>query len=554
MKGGSVCSNSTIQTIGDESDSTKFQAYTYSATSVSGMDCGFFIEVSTLPGSKTVPEPSDGKPRNDIFVNITGSGIEAKATEFNVQDMMFAGSAASEVSNYRDANDKKIDSVLQGKIDEGGPIEAIDAVLGKENYKIIIFDVSGNKEYVKRGQSFDENNFLLPGLSSPTQAPKAPTTEKEDAALPTVEPENSEHQFYELSALVGTDKEGSIDVLKFHGPVKMNAAPQQNTSQINLDDGEILNKDSLARVLCRPILEKLGTNEKTKEMFNLSSSLLQAAQNDFKTKTEREQASADNLNKAKGELLAAISKLKKLNIAGIDNLEDVNKSIDRYIELEKFIEQDTIPQTFNGHILSKAILSKYESPDGLDRQKLYNLCKAITSNINGLLGYLSSISSIIEEDGDVEIIENIISKDGHKRNVNTQKRTEKQQFMNNVSKYLFSAKKIPLLTGDVTYTSSFNSAKQTARSTMSGLRRGVDTSVQGIGEGVGKAKNSFSKRVGKASNSIGSFFKGLSKKNQTEGPEGPEEPTVGGKRKTRKNKARKTRRKVQRKRRQSKKH
>jgi len=269
MKGGSVCSNSTIQTIGDESDSTKFQAYTYSATSVSGMDCGFFIEVSTLPGSKTVPEPSDGKPRNDIFVNITGSGIEAKATEFNVQDMMFAGSAASEVSNYRDANDKKIDSVLQGKIDKGGPIEAIDAVLGKENYKIIIFDVSGNKEYVKRGQSFDENNFLLPGLSSPTQAPQAPTTEKEDAALPTVESENSQHNFYELTALVGTDKEGSIDVLKFHG-VGMRVKPSGEVTENTIKNGEILNKDSLTRVLCVPIQTVLQTRDETKEQFNRS--------------------------------------------------------------------------------------------------------------------------------------------------------------------------------------------------------------------------------------------------------------------------------------------
>ena len=132
MKGGSVCSNSTIEA---DNGQTKFQAYTYSAASVAGMDCGFFIQVNKLPDSKPVTSPSDGKPRNDIFVNISGSGKEAKATEFNVQDMFIGGSAASEVSSYRDAIDSKIDAVLQRNKDQGNPIEVIDKVLkGKENY------------------------------------------------------------------------------------------------------------------------------------------------------------------------------------------------------------------------------------------------------------------------------------------------------------------------------------------------------------------------------------------------------------------------------------
>ena len=88
-------------------------------------------------------------------------------------------------------------------------------------------------------------------------------------------------------------------------------------------------------------------------------------------------------------------------------MEDVKRSIDNYKALETPIKNDTIPQKFEGHPLSNAILTKYQSPDGLDRQKLYNLCKAITININGLLGTLKNIIKISDEDGDIEIIEKV---------------------------------------------------------------------------------------------------------------------------------------------------
>ena len=535
MKGGSVCSNSTIVA---DNDRTQFQAYTYSATSIMGMDCGFFIQINRLPDIER--NPGEGNivqmllqshlTRNDVFVNITGSGATAKATNFNLQDMSIGGSAAEEVKDYRDREGKKLDEVLQDKIRdgtfEGGPIEVCDEVLGKNNYQIIIFDSDAREGYVKRPQKYDkdnkEDNSTSESIQQKQTEAQSPTDESESTTWIT----SSDEEFI-IQQKIKTDNINGVEVLKLVSVSDINGKLPEE------EGNEILNKDNISKVLCNKIAEKLNNNKDTKKTFQMSDSEVIALQNDFKTKKEREQASYENLNTVKRKLLEAIEKLNNLKIKGIENLGDVITSINNYISLKDPIKKHDIPQTFSSHPLQSAILSKYESPDGLDIQKLYNFCKAITNNINGILGNLTNVSEITAEDGDIEI---------HMKDNKTI--IEKEKFMVSISKYLFSKKKIPLLKEDVGYKSTMESTKQMARSAMSGLRRGFSMSSM-FNNGLNKAK--------KMAQSTG--FSRKKTPDASAAQSNLNNPiTTGGKRKTRKIKARKTRRKVQKKRRQSKKH
>jgi hypothetical protein len=427
----------------------------------------------------------------------------------------------------------------------------------------------------KEGSEYRKVESALPQAST--------TTENEDAADTSVESENSKHQFYKLSALVGTDKEGSIDVLKFHGPVEMNAVPLQNMSQIDLDDSKILNKDSLARVLCRPILEKLGTAEETKEMFNLSDNSRKLkemkkkqADEDNTRGTKHLQAKKDALKASLDALLGKKEKEEKEghkerithftkknsdNKFGFELLEDkrLQDSITNYETIKTNLEESNpvlqdLPDDLSLKIYEK--LNGSDKPMVLEGDTLYKFYDAIQRKVDGLNNVLKKVNHFKQDEEGTMVVEQSL-------NFNTPTKTlplsdsvlnEKER-----KKYYFNASSLEGF-GKISDLSVKERASDLARNTSilrRKFRQGVEnTSIQGIGKAASKAA---SKGVGKAKGFM-SYFSSTKKKLDgsaevpAEGTAAPANTTGGGKRKTRKNKARKTRRKVQRKRRQSKKH
>ena len=548
MKGGSVCSNSTIEA---DNGKTKFQAYTYSAASVAGMDCGFFIQVNKLPGSKPVTSPSDGKPRNDIFVNISGSGKEAKATDFNVQDMFIGGSAASEVSSYRDASDNKIDSVLQGKIAIGGPIEVIDKVLeGKENYQIIIFDSDGNKEYLERGHPYNENNKKEPkNEEEPASAPE-PVDETPEA------PESApvERKYYHLTALVGTDKVGSVDVLKLKKD-EVNLAPAGESPQFTPED-PVINKDNFSKIVCEQMKSTLKGSPAVEKQFNISESLVKAENMETDVNREREEASEANLEKAMGELKGLIGELEtKDKYLGIsENFRDFAGSIDHYKSLKGIGKYNVLGSMEPG--MANAINKKYGVPDeelqyGMDDEKRYNFYLAVSNNLKKLVNLLNHVAKPItkSEGGELEIEMNrIIEGDTMNSKYNRPYKMDYFTFHKKIIPYEFTASKIPVFKQSSNYTGVRDYLGQKSRKFSSSVRKRYNNM------NIGNSTRKLYKGTTNALSSGLKSFEGAVKNSPLFRSKKTEPDQMGGKRKTRKIKARKTRRNVQRKRRQSKKH
>jgi len=537
MKGGELC-----KTTIDLPSVPKFETYRWGGNFMFG-SCGFFVQMT-----------SNEEINRDIFITVDESG---NATKVETQ-----GSAL---------NEEKKSTSYDDKIKIAGTTGGLKVILEKLGYPRIIGqegkDGAENVVVEKGGYHFDE-----PAGAS--------TTEKEDAAADTtVESENSEHQFYELSALVGTDKEGSIDVLKFHGPVKMNAAPQQNTSQINLDDGEILNKESLARVLCRPILEKLGTAKETKEMFNLSDNSRKLKEMKIEEKSIVENRGTKHLQAKKDALKASLdgllehkkrittfTKSESKNKFGFERLEDsqFQDSIKNYETIKTNLENSTpvlqdlpdplpvqIYKMINGGD-APIVLYENKNVPKLEGDALYKFCDAIQRKVDGLNNVLNKVHHFKQDvEGNFMVAENVtLAFDTKTLPLSESVLNEKER-----KKYYFNASSLKGF-GKISDLSVKERASDLARNTSilgRKLRQGVEnTSIQGIGKGIGKAA---SKGVGKAKGFM-SYFTNTKKKLDGPAPAAAavEAPTVGGKRKTRKNKARKTRRKVQRKRRQSKKH
>ena len=220
--------------------------------------------------------------------------------------MTGVGTTDPEVSKTPEGG-KKIDAELQDKIRDGtftgSPIEVCDSVLGENNYQIIIFDSDGKKDYVTRRTIYGPDNKFL------KMADTAKLIDEEATKIASTEVNTNElkHKIYTIKTEVATDIEGGVGVLKLiDGPTINEELKNEEETKGKLLNGEILNKDQLSKVLCNKISNELSKESEIKEQFELSSSLLQAAKNDFKTKTEREQASSENLNKAKSDLLEAI--------------------------------------------------------------------------------------------------------------------------------------------------------------------------------------------------------------------------------------------------------
>ena len=185
----------------------------------------------------------------------------------------------------------------------------------------------------------------------------------------------------------------------------------------------------------------------------------------------------------------------------------------------------------------------------LEGDALYKFCDAIQKKVDGLINALKNVTKF-------EKINGILTVFKRPTTLYSVLQTEKEKvdttitflkFLNEIQSYYLTPENLEI---------SGSMEERSKAEEKSDRARDSEKNMINRQRRFGKAKNSFRKGVGNASNSIGSFFKGLTQRNKP--PEGSEEAaentTVGGKRKTRKNKARKTRRKVQRKRRQSKKH
>tara|TARA_B100001173_G_C16011229_1_gene557785 strand:- start:20 stop:1678 length:1659 start_codon:yes stop_codon:yes gene_type:complete len=552
MKGGSVCSNSTIEA---DNGQTKFQAYTYSAASVAGMDCGFFIQVNKLPDSKPVTSPSDGKPRNDIFVNISGSGKEAKATEFNVQDMFIGGSAASEVSSYRDAIDSKIDAVLQRNKDQGNPIEVIDKVLkGKENYQIIIFDSDGNEaHYLERGHTYDENNKKEPKKAEEPAGVPEPVVETPESAPVG-------HKFYNLTALVGTDKEGSIDVLKLKNDqvgIEITGMSPQFA-----DDDPIINKDNFSKILCDKLKTKLLNEESpVKNQFNLSAKELKQEQEDVTTIASRESSGADLIRKTTGQVTSNIESLnEKYSQKKLSNLknQDLDDTINNYNVLLNDIEQykelkqegyNTINEPLTGleQSLKTGIFSKIcgQGCTSLDKNQLYNFLLTIKNNLLQLNKIFNKIVEAVDTQHIlVQKTSNYISNlTGYNKSQSIDSK-EVQLASTSIPRelvqYYFTARYFKINTKSLESSKTHKEKREISKRKWDGRSAAFNS-----------AKKTLKRMTG---------YQGQNKPQGDEQVVDPDQmdarmaPLSGGKRKTRKIKARKTRRNVQKKRRQSKKH
>jgi len=572
MKGGGLCPDLSFPHQG-----TEFTPYTWGsdggvASMFGDSRCGFFIEVG---------EPAQGDtPRNDYFINIKNDsklGGVPQIEQITEQTTKLEGTKKIELSQ------------LQLNM-EKNPITNLD------NY------------FADKKQPYSVIQLQKDGKMTRFELPKAPTpTVVEDESTKTTT--DVEGDRFTIKQDIEKVTHKGVEVLKTVGPVKLFDKNDKEVDKMEGEEekteevGEIVNKGNVAKVLCLPISTKLGSAEDTKELFNLSDNsrrLAEITKEDEGLKTTR---GTDHLKnkmyelhrsldvlfmKIDGETSKINSKRSSDKVIGNTGNNEVFKlvldidtslrdSINNYRVIFDNLNTADTPQgtldDFKKQLLNIDILKgivedlkskiflnlndpKESLPDlnkPLEGEKLYKFCSAIQIKIVALTTLLGKVTSLKKDDeGQLIVVEKNGEKELSDSVLNERERT----------KHYFIASKLNF-SGSMKDLSVKERASDLARNTSilrRNIRQGVEnTSIQGIGKGIGKAA---SKGVGKAKGFM-SYFTNTQKKQPaasaaapaaaTEGPV-PANATVGGKRKTRKNKARKTRRKVQRKRRQSKKH
>ena len=581
MKGGSVCSNSTIF---NPTDGTKFQAYTYSGASIVGMDCGFFIQVNTLPTIPTptpVTSPSDGKPRKDIFVNISGSGEEAKATEFTVQDDMFIGfSAHSRVSTYRDASDNKIDAVLRRNKNEGNPIAVIDGVVGAGNYQIIIFDSDGKEEYLERGHTYNKNNKKEPkDAEGPASAPE-PVVETPVAP----ESANVKHDFYELAAVVGTDKVGSVDVLKMK-KIRIDPITRNDGMMFGTED-PVINKDNFSKIVCEQMKTTLKESDVSTQ-FNKSVGDVDLENSEIELDAKRHESSWESFSDLKGRFIISEEVYKKswnafkalydpkyfqqegpLKILN-DNIDlkfntNMNTLKEKLPEDKaQFDNTKKIKEIFNNKEFTQVLKDKLNEPNSnLAIEEKYRPQQELKYEQEKLYKLVYSINEVMKK-SKAKLDE--YSKNYKVEMRNTYGQEQEPVLVSNILSRAFKPHEVlvklnPNFPKEIlaNYTNNMNIG-------LSKLKHNSGRNVLNTSTEMGVGRKRFGKSIRDLKNTAVSGItknRGIVKRMTTD--QGiasgirnmftPKKTSLGGKRKTRKIKARKTRKNVQRKRRQSKKH
>ena len=380
-----------------------------------------------------------------------------------------------------------------------------------------------------------------------------------------------------------------VDVLKAVGPMTLVDNKDKEAGKIerekeNTGEENILNKGNVAKVLCVPISKLIGDAEETKKMFNLSDNSRKLEEMKIEGKSIVKNRGTQHLEAKKNALKASLdallgkkekeghkerithfTKTNSDNKFGFERLEDsqFQDSIKNYETIKTNLEKarpvlqdlpDPLPvqvyKMING---GDAPIVLYENNvPKLEGDALYKFCDAIQRKVDGLNNVLNKVHHFKQdEEGNFMVAENVtLAFDTKTLPLSESVLNEKER-----KKYYFNASSLKGFGSmkDRNMSERMRDTESYVKGNYRKLRQGVEnTSIQGIGKGIGKAA---SKGVGKAKGFM-SYFTNTKKKLDGPAPAAATEDgaTVGGKRKTRKNKARKTRRKVQRKRRQSKKH
>jgi len=524
-------------------DNKKYQTYPYPGFGFVGNSCGLYVQKAT---------PATDSPKKQLWFDIPSpeEGKDAIVTKIVIEDR---NSLSAELL-------KGFDDYISKYTNDKTPRKVLTGLNMGTDFKVLN----------KAGSEYRKVESALPQAPSPT--------EKEDAAADTtVESENSQHNFYELTALVGTDKEGSIDVLKFHG-VGMRVKPSGEVTENTIKNGEILNKDSLTRVLCVPIQTVLQTRDETKEQFNRSDADIKNEKDELAVKSSKMEYINNNIS---NEINIYFKNNKSLQEIKDNKLDDeklkslgVQISITNYIDLQKILEKyhdasDDKVQLEEIKNIEKVsfdvpfMKGMYSGENALDKNKLFRFLKSSNENMSGMIKILNTIVGM---DQNATTGQYMVKYTGKKMIVTGDKEMSVPfyEFAEKLAPFLFDHTSIKKMGQQADVNMSIrgqqasNFVKKVARSVgldkvSNKTKKIYKDSSSKLGKDRGIVKGITSSFNTGLKNSEGFLERlGVKKPNAAATEEVPSK--VGGKRKTRKNKARKTRRKVQRKRRQSKKH
>jgi hypothetical protein len=505
------------------SDGLTYQTYPYPGFGFIGNSCGLYIQKAT---------PATDSPKKQIWFDIPSpeKGKDALVTKIAIEDR---NSLSEDIL-------KVFDDYISTYKNDKTPSEVLTELVGTD-FKVLN----------KKGTEYRKVD-TAPAAVEPEPVDETPET-PESAPV-------ERGQFYELTAIVGTDKVGSVDVLKLKKN-EISIAPTQEKPKFTNDD-PVINKDNFSKILCDKLKTTLKEYPAVGKQFNISESLVIAENMETDVNREREEASEANLEKAMNELKDLIIQLDTLDTKFkiSENFRDFAGSIDHYKSLKDIGKYNTLGKMEPG--MAMAINKKYGTSTeagGMDREQRYNFYLAVSNNLKKLVNVLKHIAKPITKSlgGELEIEMNSIIKDDRRNEkYNRTYPLDYRQFHNKIIPYEFTASKIPVFKESSSYTGVYNDIGQKSKKFSSSVRKSynnmnIGNATRKLYQGTGNAMSSGLKRLeGAVKNSR--FFK--SKKTEPDQMDARMAPLSGGKRKTRKIKARKTRRKVQKKRRQSKKH
>lgn len=514
MKGGGLCPDLSFKYQG-----TEFTPYTWGsdggvASMFGDSRCGFFIEVG---------DPAEGDtPRNDYFINIKNDSKRGGVPQI---EQITSQTTKLEGNKKINISDLKLDM-------EKNPIENLDNYfeeVEKQSYSVIQFDGT---------------------IMTRFKPPPPPTVVEDESKEETTDVEGDR---FTIKQDIEKVTHKGVDVLKAVGPVRL----EPNTEEKKTEEivGEIVNKDSVAKVLCLPISKVLGSAKETKELYNLSDNSRKLKEIEEEEKGLTATRGTEHLQAKKEALKTSLKKLaEKDGITGMNLAKvkdgDLNDSLINYNKIKTNLEnsrpvlqdlEDPLPMQIY------EMINGSREPMVLEGDALYKFCDAIQKKVDGLINALENVTKFEKINGILTVFKTR-KKVGRERMDTITSMPFFPDFIKQIQSYYLTPENLEI-SGSMADRSQEEKKSDRAReSEKKRINRQRD---------FGKAANTFRKGVGNASKGLMSYFTNTKKNQKEEGTAAEEVPantTGGGKRKTRKNKARKTRRKVQRKRRQSKKH